>query len=185
MNYQNDEDNDDFSQNLSSQEFKELAQNNNNINKSQSKIKSSIIYSMEQSNDEEPKRNIMSSNNPFSNRLDIDEKRDFSNINIENENLISQNEHEIMNFKEYESNKPVSLPRLSYLDTMKNNKENEIENSKDINNNANEEDFNNANNLVSNKNNNFNENSEIKDTKDNKRSSFTFSYNDIKNTNDD
>lgn len=185
MNYQNDEDNDDFSQNLSSQEFKELAQNSNNINKSQSKIKSSIIYSMEQSNDEEPKRNIMSSNNPFSNRIDTDEKRDFSNINIENENLISQNEHEIMNLNEYESNKPVSLPRLSYLDTMKNSKENEIENANVINNNANENDYNNANNLISNKNNNFSSNTEIKDMKDNKRSSFSFSYTDIKNTNDD
>ena len=185
MNYQNDEDNDDFSQNLSSQEFKELAQNSNNINKSQSKVKSSIIYSMEQSNDEEPKRNIMSPNNPFSNRFDIDEKKDFSNINTENENLISQNEHEIMNLNEYESNKPVSLPLLSYLDTMKNNKENEIENSKVISNNANEDDFNNVNNLIFNKNNNFNTNTEIKDMKDNKRSSFSFSYNDIKNTNDD
>ena len=187
MNYQNDEDNDDFSQNLSSQEFKELAQNSNNINKSQSKIKSSIIYSMEQSNDEDPKRNIMSSNNPFSNHLDTDEKRDFSNINIENENLISQNEHEIMNLNEYKSNKPVSLPRLSYLDTMKNSKENEIEieNANVINNNTNENDFNNVNNMISNKNNNFNINTENKDMKDNKRSSFSFSYTDIKNTNDD
>ena len=188
MNYQNDEDNDDFSQNLSSQEFKELALNSNNINKSQSKVKSSIIYSMEQSNDEDPKRNITSSNNPFSNHLETDEKRDFSKINTENENLISQNEHEIMNLNEYESNKPASLPRLSYLDTMKNSKENEIESAKAINNNANEDDFNNVNNLIFNKNNNFNTNTEIKDMKDmkdNKRSSFSFSYNDIKNTNDD
>jgi hypothetical protein len=79
-----------------------------------------------------------------------------------------------MNLNEYESNKPVSLPLLSYLDTMKNNKENEIENSKVISNNANEDDFNNVNNIVSNKNNNFNTNTEIKDMKDNKRSSFPF-----------
>ena len=57
MFYQKDEeDEENVSPNLSSEEFKELTDNNNKLNKSQSKVKSNLIYSLDKANEEEAKK---------------------------------------------------------------------------------------------------------------------------------
>ena len=119
MNYQNDDDG-DLSQNASSEEFKELAENNN---KSQSKVKSPIIY------DEDQKKNGYNENNNIDNRIDSEEKKEYFNLKIstENDNFIPENEHEINDLNEYEPNNPSQMLYSGKIDT---NKESAIENSK-------------------------------------------------------
>ena len=52
VNQKDEEDKENVSPNLSSEEFKELTDNNNKLNKSQSKVKTNLIYSLDETKEE-------------------------------------------------------------------------------------------------------------------------------------
>ena len=129
MYYQKEEEEEEnISPNLSSEEFKELTDKNDKLNKSQSKIKSNIIYSIDKSNDDGEKKLVYSENNKILNNIEeANDKNEYLKISIDNENFNNENEHEIINTKEYvpddDSNKP-------YVEKNKEDEENENENPK-------------------------------------------------------
>ena len=151
---EDEEDEENISPNLSSEEFKELTdKNENKLNKSQSKIKSNnIIYSLDNSNDDGMKKMVYSANNKIFTHNETEEKNEYLNLKIssenengnENENLNTDNinnEHEIINSKEYENNIISNIP---YIEKENNIQENEIENyriSINKNNNKNNEEY--------------------------------------------
>lgn len=119
MFYNNEDDEGDLSPNISSEEFRELAEKNENINNSQLKMKPNLNYSIEQSiDDDEDQKNIaFTSNNNISNRIDSEEKQDYPNMKTnENENYNEQNEHEIINSNE---NEPKDPSNTQYLEIEK------------------------------------------------------------------
>ena len=131
MNYQKeDEEEENLSHNLSSEEFKELTETNDKFNKSKTKVKSNLIYSMDKSNGEETKKIIYSSNNSEFNNINSDDNNEYLNLKIssenENENYNAENEHEIINSKEYENNNNFS--QNQYQEKMNNNNKDEIDN---------------------------------------------------------
>ena len=182
MYFQKDEDDEEnLSPNLSSEEFKELTDNNDKLNKSQSKVKPNLVYSMEKSNEEETKKMVYSANYNMFNKANPEEKKEYLDLKIssEGENFNIENEHEI-NINEYEANSPSNM---SYLDKNKNNKENEIENSKmSLNNNNINDDYNFQVKSISSLNNN------VDASKDNMEQKFTpinYVFNENKNINNE
>ena len=185
MFYNNEDDEGDLSPNISSEEFRELAEKNENINNSQLKMKPNLNYSIEQSiDDDEDQKNIaFTSNNNISNRIDSEEKQDYPNMKTnENENYNEQNEHEIINSNE---NEPKDPSNTQYLEIEKNNKENEIENAKTLENKdkgddkeANDEngEYNIQNKFISTQNNKLDSNIEKKENEENKYPALNFSY---------
>ena len=144
MNFlkEEDEDEENISPNLSSEEFKELTDKNDKLNKSLSKTKSNnIIYSID-SNDDGMKKMIYSVNNKIFTNNEAEEKNEYLNLKIssENENENEEinfnidninNEHEINNSKEYEHNIISNMPYIEKeeeKDNNNDNQENEIDN---------------------------------------------------------
>ena len=164
MNFlkEEDEDEENISPNLSSEEFKELTDKNDKLNKSLSKTKSNnIIYSID-SNDDGMKKMVYSVNNKIFTNNEAEEKNEYLNLKIssENENDNEEinfnidnknNEHEINNSKDYEQNIISNMPYIENeeekeKENYNDNQENEIDNyrisiSNNIEKNRNNEEF--------------------------------------------